>query len=95
MSETLSMTLDRLGLNPTPSVLSIRNCAIAARDLEHKLAWYSHEHAKLTEACDDLASDAMTLAMRLYAESDDTFAPETIEVMKRWRPKVLAKLQGK
>jgi hypothetical protein len=44
---------------------------------------------------DQLESDAMTLAMRLYAESDDTFAPETIEVMKRWRPKVLAKLQGK
>ena len=38
--------------------------------------------------------DAMTMALRLYAESDDTFAPETIEVMARWRPLVEAKLRG-
>lgn len=37
--------------------------------------------------------DAMTMALRLYGESDDTFAPETIEVMSRWRPKCDALFQ--
>jgi hypothetical protein len=32
-------------------------------------------------------SDALTLALRLYGESDDTFSPETLEVMTRYRPK--------
>ena len=41
-----------------------------------------------------LEADAMTMALRLYGESDDTFAPETIEVMSRWRPKVEKLLKG-
>lgn len=42
----------------------------------------------------ELRSDAMTMALRLHGESDETFAPETYEVMKRWRPKVEAVLAG-
>lgn len=41
-----------------------------------------------------LESDAMTMALRLLGESDDSFAPETREVMARWRPKVEAVLRG-
>lgn len=41
-----------------------------------------------------IKSDAMTMALRLYGESDDSFAPETREVMARWRPKVEAILRG-
>ncbi len=40
----------------------------------------------------DLRSDALTMALRLFGESNDTFAPETAEVMGRWRPIVEAKL---
>lgn len=41
-----------------------------------------------------LRDDATTMALRLYGESDDTFAPETREVMSRWRPVVEAMLRG-
>jgi len=34
---------------------------------------------------ESLRSDCLTLAMRLYSEDPDTFAPETREVMDRWR----------
>ena len=30
--------------------------------------------------------DCLTLALRLYGENDNTFSPETLEVMARWRP---------
>lgn len=33
-----------------------------------------------------LRKDCLTLALRLLGESPDTFAPETAEVMDRWRP---------
>jgi len=33
-----------------------------------------------------LYQDALTMALRLAGEDDDTFAPELYEVMKRWRP---------
>ena len=31
-----------------------------------------------------LKRDCLTLAMRLYGEDSNTFAPETYEVMQRW-----------
>ena len=34
-----------------------------------------------------LRSDCLTLALRLYSEPTRTMAPETQEVMNRWRPK--------
>ena len=34
-----------------------------------------------------LESDCLTLALRLYGEDPETFAPETAEVMDRWRPR--------
>ena len=40
-----------------------------------------------------LYRDALTMATRLYLESDDTFAPETLEVMARWRLIVDANLK--
>jgi len=38
--------------------------------------------------------DALTLALRLYGELDNTFAPETLEVMNRYRPLILQMLNG-
>lgn len=34
-----------------------------------------------------LHQDALTMALRLLGEDEDTFAPETHEVMSRWRVK--------
>lgn len=36
--------------------------------------------------------DCLTLALRLLSEDPATFAPETAEVMSRWRPKCLEAL---
>jgi hypothetical protein len=41
-----------------------------------------------------LESDATTLALRLLGEGEETFSPETAEVMSRWRPVCLRLLQG-
>lgn len=60
--------------------------AYLARYLERALAAKEKELEGLRE-------DAMTMALRLYGESDDTFAPETIEVMSRWRLKCNALFQ--
>jgi len=35
---------------------------------------------------EQLEADILTLVGRLYGEDDNSFAPETYEVMKRWRP---------
>jgi len=40
----------------------------------------------------DLEQDCLILALRLMAEDPLTFAPETEEVMSRWRPRCLAAL---
>ena len=37
------------------------------------------------EALQMLLHDVLTLALRLYAEDDSTFSPETALVMDRWR----------
>lgn len=42
----------------------------------------------------ELESDRMTLVLRLYGESEDTFAPETREVMRRCKPLATALLRG-
>lgn len=42
----------------------------------------------------DLERDCLTLAFRLYGEDDKTFAPETREVMSRWRPKCFDALKA-
>lgn len=41
-----------------------------------------------------LERDVRILALRLLAEDEITFAPETIEVMARWKPEVLKVLKG-
>ncbi len=51
--------------------------------------------ASLVAKIEELERDCMTLALRLYGEDDNTFAPETREVMARWRPRAEALLQGK
>lgn len=56
--------------------------------------------ARITEVVDALLSaslerDCMVLALRLWAESRDTMADETLEVMKRWHPRCRALLEGK
>ena len=42
---------------------------------------------------EQLERDCMTMALRLYGEDSDTFAPETRECMERWRPRVEALLR--
>ncbi|MCR4297538.1 MAG: hypothetical protein NUV75_02110 [Gallionella sp.] len=49
----------------------------------------------LVEHASQLERDAMTFALRLYAEDQHTFAPETSEAMERWAPRVRALLEGK
>ena len=41
-----------------------------------------------------LEKDCTTLALRLLGEDPDTFAPETFEVMERWKPKCIELLNG-
>ena len=50
------------------------------------------QNIRLLDAFAALDSDCMTLALRLYGEDDATLAPETMEVMDRWRPRVAALL---
>jgi len=38
---------------------------------------------------DALEKDALTMAMRLMGEDENTFAPETMEVMHRWKKKCM------
>jgi hypothetical protein len=38
---------------------------------------------------DALEKDALTMAMRLMGEDENTFAPETMEVMRRWKKKCM------
>jgi len=54
---------------------------------------YSSELAAVYAERDQLYRDAMIMAGRLYLEKDETFAPETIEVMTRWRLKVDRQLE--
>ena len=44
--------------------------------------------------CSQLERDCMTLALRMYAMDTDMNAPETNEVLERWRPRVEALLQN-
>jgi hypothetical protein len=75
-----------------------RSMPLSASDREYMfLLYYSMQglvaRMRLAEkAAADLRSDAMTMALRLYGEKQDTFAPETAEVMGRWRPLVEAML---
>ena len=48
----------------------------------------------LADVAKQLERDAMTLALRLFSEPDDTFALETLEVMRRWRPRCETILKG-
>ena len=41
-----------------------------------------------------LERDVRILTLRLLAEDEITFAPETAEVMSRWKPEVLKALKG-
>ena len=41
-----------------------------------------------------LEKDALTMAMRLMGEDENTFAPETIEVMRRWKKKCMLILRS-
>lgn len=43
---------------------------------------------------DKLHDDAMTMALRLLGENEDSFAPETREVMSRWRDKCMVMLSA-
>ena len=42
----------------------------------------------------DMEKDILILMLRLIGEDPDTFSPEVLEVMKRWKSKAYAVLQG-
>ena len=46
--------------------------------------------AALLLSHEQMESDAITMALRLYGEDEATLSPECYEVMRRWRPKVEA-----
>ena len=46
----------------------------------------------MCEQCEQLESDALTMALRLMGEEEDTMGPECRKVMDRWRPKCRAAL---
>jgi hypothetical protein len=52
------------------------------------------DNGPMVNLCRELERDCMTLALRLYSEYDNTFAPVTREVMSRWRPRVEELLKG-
>ena len=82
------MNADHMTTLPTP----------LTDDLDHGLYGYSDYVRAMPHVlahARQLERDCMTLALRLYAEDPDTFAPETREVMKRWRPRVRALLEDK
>lgn len=69
----------------------------ALKDIDGLLTMLAQEKRKNESAASKIAQlnlDAMTLALRLMGENDDSFAPETREVMKRFRPMCEALLQG-
>lgn len=45
-----------------------------------------YHHSRVSDLAKQARSDALTLALRLYGEPDESFAPETLEVMRRLRP---------
>ena len=45
--------------------------------------------AGLGEGVETLKEDALIMALRLLGEDENSFSPETREVMNRWRPKCL------
>ena len=52
-----------------------------------------HGHYVLMPAAQQLERDAMHMALWLYSQDPDTFAPELREVMERWKPRVKALLE--
>jgi hypothetical protein len=61
---------------------------------KNRAEYWKAEHAAANTEIERLVSDCMTLALRLFGEDPDTFAPETREVMDRWRPKCMKLLSG-
>ena len=56
-----------------------------------QMTLYQEALAEITELKRDKAElerDCIILASRLYLEDDNSFAPETLRVMRRMRPKV-------
>ena len=41
---------------------------------------------KYDEYVEGIKKDALTMALRLLGEDEDTFSPECLEVMERWGP---------
>ena len=67
--------------------MELENQNFVGRSLDEKDDHIFDCHDKIRE----LKADILTLVGSLYGENDNTFALETHEVMKRWRP-VFAKL---
>ena len=48
--------------------------------------------ARLAAELMEARRDALTMALRLLGENEDTFAPETLGVMARWKSAALQRL---
>ena len=67
--------------------MELENQNLVGKTLDEKDDHIFECHDRIRE----LKRDILTLVGRLYDENDNTFAPETHEVMRRWRP-IFAKL---
>jgi hypothetical protein len=74
----------------TPITDKLDQAGLNARD-EYEAAKVAAEVFKSHE---QIERDLMTLALRLYGVDPSTFAPETAEVMNRYRPAIEAILNG-
>jgi len=55
-------------------------------DRRHTSQRVTDEMNEMRQRISQLESDLLILVGRLYGEDDSTFAPETYDVMQRWRP---------
>ena len=69
---------------PTPITDAITDFAMRSPH------WTLGDSAKVSR---ELERDAMHMALWLYSQDPDTFAPELREVMERWKPRVKALLE--
>jgi hypothetical protein len=72
--------------------LSISGCL--AKYHENKKGVYIKEFRLLRDRISELENDIMVLVLRLMGEDESTFAPETREVMLKWKDRALAELDN-
>ena len=88
MTRKLEMSLTRYARRLHANPRNAAKLVLSIRHLRSKGLWVldgDNPHSAQTK---QLETDAMIMALRLYCEDPETFAPETADVMLRWRTKV-------